>query len=61
MKTPYKKLVQIYKNCLGHMTKVADMPLYGKIPLKSSQELESSFPWDLVCSTREVGPTKFVH
>ena len=34
MKTPYNKLVKIYANCFGHMTKMADMPIYGKTPLK---------------------------
>ena len=32
MKTPYKKLAKIYTNCLGHLTKMADMPIYGKNP-----------------------------
>ena len=30
MKTPYDKLVKIYTNCTGHMTKTATMPIYGK-------------------------------
>ena len=30
------KLKKIYKNCFGHMTKIADMPVYGTNPLKSS-------------------------
>ena len=30
MKTPYNKLAKIYANCYGHMTKMADMPIYGK-------------------------------
>ena len=30
MKTPYNKLFKIYTNCFGHMTKMADMPIYGK-------------------------------
>ena len=34
MKTPYNKLAKIYANCYGHMTKMADMPIYGKNPLK---------------------------
>ena len=36
MKTPYNKLVKIYANCYGHMTKMADMPIYGKTLEKSS-------------------------
>ena len=34
MKTPYNKLVKIYANCFGHLTKMADMAIYGKNPLK---------------------------
>ena len=34
MKTPYDKLDKIYTNCFGHMTKMADIPIYGKNPLK---------------------------
>ena len=34
MKTPYNKLAKIYTNCFGHMTRMADMPIYGKNPLK---------------------------
>ena len=36
MKTPYNKLAKIYANCYGHMTKMADMLIYGKTLLKSS-------------------------
>ena len=36
MKTSYDKLVKIYTKCSGHMTKMADMPIYGENPLKSS-------------------------
>ena len=32
MKTPYNKLAKIYANCYGHMTKMADMPIYSKNP-----------------------------
>ena len=43
------------------MTKMAAMPIYGKKTLKStSLEPEVGWPWDLVCSIRDVGPTKFV-
>ena len=34
MKTPYNKLAKIYANWFGHMTKMADMPIYRKNPLK---------------------------
>ena len=30
MKTPYDRLVKIYANCTGHMTKMASTPIYGK-------------------------------
>ena len=60
MKTPYDKLGKIYTNCFGHMTIMADMPIYGKTPLKSSQEPGGPCPWDLVFSITDIGPTKFV-
>ena len=28
--TPYNKLAKIYANCFGHMTKMADIHMYGK-------------------------------
>ena len=34
VKTPYNKLAKIYANWFGHMIKMADMPIYGKNPLK---------------------------
>ena len=34
MKTPCNKLAKIYTNWFGYMTKMADMPIYGKNPLK---------------------------
>ena len=30
MKTPYNKLVKTYTNCSSHMTKMANMAIYGK-------------------------------
>ena len=30
MTTPYDWLAKFYKNCYGHMTKVATKPIYGK-------------------------------
>ena len=35
MKSPYNKLAKIYANWFGHMTKMADMPIYGKKPFKN--------------------------
>ena len=43
------------------MTKIADIPIYGKNPLKSFfQEPEGWWPWDLVCNILDVGPTIFI-
>ena len=30
MTTPYDRLANFYKNCYGHMTNMATMPIYGK-------------------------------
>ena len=30
MKTPYNKLAKINTKCSGHMTKMVDIPIYGK-------------------------------
>ena len=46
-------------NVPGHMTKMATMPIKGENPLKSSLEPKGQWPWDLVCSIVNVGPTKF--
>ena len=35
MQTPYNKLAKMYANCFGHITKMADMPIYGKKPFKN--------------------------
>ena len=34
MKTPYNKLAKICANCIGHMTKMADMTINGN-PFKN--------------------------
>ena len=57
MKTPYDRLAKIYTKCTGHLTKMATMPIYGKNP--SSLEPKGQWPWDLVCSIGDVGPTRF--
>ena len=60
MNTPYDKLAEMYAEYIGHMTKMASTPIYGKNPLKSSSlEPEGRCSWDLVCSIGDVGPTKF--
>ena len=73
MKTPYDRLAKIYTNCTGHMTKMATTPIYGKNSLNvffsgtkrpmakmsSSLEPKGQWPWDLVCSIGNLGPTRF--
>ena len=34
--TPYDKLAKIYANCSGHISKMADIPIYDKNPVKYS-------------------------
>ena len=47
-------------NVNGHMTKMATMPILGKTLLISSTlEPKGQWPWDLVCSIGDVGPTRF--
>ena len=43
------------------MTKMATMPIYGKNSLNVffSVEPKGQWPWDLVCSIGDVGPTRF--
>ena len=41
------------------MTKMATMPMYGKIPYKSSPKPASRFPRNLVCSIRDSSPSNF--
>ena len=35
MKTPNDRLAKIYTNRTGHMTKMPNMPIYGKNPLNT--------------------------
>ena len=60
VKTPYDTLAKMYTKYFGHMTKMTAMPIYSKNPLKSSPEPDGRWPWDLVCSIGDVGPTRFV-
>ena len=41
------------------MTKMANTPIYGKIPLKASPGSEGQWHWDKVYSNDIVGHTKF--
>ena len=36
VKTPYDKSAKLYTKCVGHMTKMATTPIYGKTFKKSS-------------------------
>ena len=48
-------------NGLGHMTKMAAMPIYGKNMKKfSSLEPKGRWPWKFVCSIKCSSTTKFV-
>ena len=61
MKTSCNKVAKIYTNCLGHMTKMADTPIYGKNLLKAFfSSTRRLMAWYLVCNILDVGPTKFV-
>ena len=42
------------------MTKMADMPIYGKNLKKSSSEPKGRWPWNLVCNIGSSSTTKFV-
>ena len=54
--------MKIYINELGHMIKMAAMPIDGKKKLKkpSSLELMDWWPWNMVCSIRYSSSTKSV-
>ena len=58
MKTPYDSLAKNNTNCTGHMTKMATMSIYGKNPLNIFFS-RTKRPMALVCSIRDVGPTRF--
>ena len=53
--------MKINTNELGHMTKVAAMPIYGKnLQISSSPEPIDQWPWNLVCSIRYLSTPKLV-
>ena len=58
---PWDGGTKVWSNGLGHMTKMAAMPIYGK-NLKKSSSLEPNgrWHWKLVCSIGYSGATKFV-
>ena len=52
---------KIYSNGLGHMTKLAAMPIFGKnLKKSSSPEPKGRWPWKLVCNIGYSGTTEFV-
>ena len=61
MKTPYNRLAKIYTNCTctGHMSKMATRPMVKTLYMSSSLEPKGQWPYDLVCSIGDVGPTRF--
>ena len=53
--------MKINTNELGHMTKMATMPIYGKNLKKSSSPKRIyQWPWNLICSIVYVNTTKIV-
>ena len=60
MKTPYNNLAKIYANSFGHLTKMADMPIYGKKPLKIIFRTRRLVTLGLGINIWDVGPIKFV-
>ena len=54
---PWEEGTKVCINGPGHMTKMADMPIYGKNLKKSSPELVGRFPRNLVCSIRDSCPS----
>ena len=50
----------MYTNCSGHMTKMSTTPIYGKtLQISSSLDPKGQWPWDLVFSIGDMGPTRF--
>ena len=60
MKTPYDKLAKIYTNCTGRMPRWPSHPYMVKtLQMSSSLVPKGQWPWDLVFSIGDVGPTRF--
>ena len=61
MKPPWDGGTKVCSNDPGHMTKMANMPIYGKnLKKSSSPEPKDRWPWNLVCSFGCTSTTKFV-
>ena len=61
MKAYWRLGMKIYTNELGHMTKIATMPIYCKNLLNSSPlEPMTRWPWNLVCSIKNQSTIKLV-
>ena len=60
MEPPWDGGTKVCSNNPGHMTRMADTPIYGKNLKKSSPEPKGRWPWKLVCSTGCSSTTKFV-
>ena len=61
METPFDRLAKLYANCIGHMTKMAMLPIYGKNPLNIFFP-ESGRPMTLGLDNLALGmcsPTRF--
>ena len=55
---PWVEETKVCSRHLGHMTKMAATPIYGKIPLKSSTpEPAGQFSRNLVCSIGDSSPS----
>ena len=54
--------MQVYINGLGHLTKMAAVPIYVKNHKKALFSLEpvDRFQHNLVCSIGDSGPSKFI-
>ena len=58
---PWDGGMEVWSNGLGHMTKMAAMPLYGNnLKIASSLEPKGQLPWKLECSIGYLSTTKFV-
>ena len=56
---PWVGRMKVCSQDLGHMTKMAATPIYGKNPSKTSPEPVGRFARNLVCSIRNSSPSKF--